>query len=602
MGKLTLLFVLAASLGGSMLLATSQTTAVDAARSTSGVQADVLARELAASGHRLVVGAAVGETGFRPTAPFGTMDFDGGTIRLDSYTATTDSLTFALTAFHSGAAHQLQSAYTWTEADFPGPLWLDSPYISAVLDPNATVSGGPENRPTYLDRRRFYDLRLESLLNFRRMTDSLGMQLAAANGAGGTLNVPENMETVINAAHAPTLEALYYDAQDAIGRQDAVFMTPVTLDEELAFGSLADPRILYYQQGLTLAAGADLRGSGLLLVDGNFEVQEGATLDWDGLILVHTDDDYLSVALDGTLNLRGSLLIDQVGAPPGGHMDLTVVRDHNAAWTEAKGVETQTDPIRPWHRHTHKFDIKTGGRIAYFHEGGSPGRHDTGSYHRTRFYDTLDFLGDEEMVLELANPDMHGMSRYTLTLDESGTETIQIGAVKHGFGALADGTPFRTRPFRASDLETFTVEIRSLRLLSYKPNNQNCGPHLSSTECGDRPQGVGGHYDRDGALTTRIRRASDDALLYEASMYWHWKASEAAEDAAEEEAWRQRIENGEDFGTRFTMGDGVNVTFDLNAIRPIGNRLGFLGTELVHTGTWAEHWSHNEVGAPGLGD
>ena len=44
-------------------------------------------------------------------------------------------------------------------------------------------------------------------------------------------------------------------------------------------------------------------------------------------------------------------------------------------------------------------------------ENGLPGRYDLAGYHRTRFYSTLDFMGDEEIVLELANADMHGMSR-----------------------------------------------------------------------------------------------------------------------------------------------------------------------------------------------
>ena len=598
MGKLTLLFVMAASLGGSMLLATRHTTAVDAARSTSGVQADVLARELATSAHRLVVGAAVGESGFHTTAPFSTMNFDGGVIRLDEYDATADSLAFTLTAFHSGAAHRIRSTYSWTESDFPGPLWLEVPYVSAALDPDAYVSGGPQHRPTYLDRSRFFDLRLESLLSFGRMTDSLSTQLVATDGPGAALNIPEDMDAVIRAAHAPTLEALYFDAQDAINAQDRVYTAPVTLTDELALGTAAAPRILYFQQGLTLAAGGRLSGSGLVLVEGALEIDPGGELDWDGLVLVHTEDDYIPVQLDGTVDLRGALLIDQVGAPPGGHMDLTVVRDHSAAWAEPKGVETQTSPVRPWHRHTHKYDQATGGRTAYFYENGAPGRYDQSGYHRTRFYSTLDFLGDEEMVLEFANPDMHGMSRYVLTLDDDGDDIVQVGTVKNGFGALADGSPFRTRPFPASALRTFTVEVRSLRLLSYKPNNENCGPQLTATECGDRPQGVGGHYDRDGALATRIRRASDNALLYEAALYWHWKESEAAEDAAEEEAWRAHIEAGEAFGTRLTMGDDVRLTFDLDAIRPIGERLGFLGTELVHQGTWNEHWSPHEAGMP----
>lgn len=595
MGKAALALVLAAAVGGSLLLTASGTVALESAQNTRGVQADVLARELAASAHRLVVGESLTPDGFNTVQPFGSLDFDGGHVDLTRFDASSDSLAFELTAFHSGAAHRVGSIYTWAENDFPGPLWVDAPYLSSSIDPNALISGGADSRSSLLDRRKFFDLRLESLLSFDRMRDSLNLQLLNASGPGGHLIVPADFDGLLRDYHAPTLDALYFDALDAIDGQDYVAASALTMTGTLEVGSPAHPRIVHVQGPLTLTSGAVLEGNGLLLVEGALDVQAGAEIDWDGLILVRTEDDYLPVRLDGDLTVDGAILIDQQGAPPGGHMDLTIMRDHSGTWAAAKGVETQTSPIRPWHRHTHKFDIKTGGRTVYFLEGGNPGRHDTGSYHRTRFYSTLDFLGDTPIVLELANADMHGMARFELGLDG---EALQSGAVRYGFGDFAGDGPFRTQPFAASDLETLIVRIRSLRLLSYKPNNQNCGAHLLSIECDDRPQGVGGHFDRDGALTVRVRRAADDVLLYEASMYWHWKQSEAAADAEEEEAWRRRIENGEAFGTRLTMSDGLRLTFDLAAIQPIGRRLGFLGAELAHRGTWTGHWSPGDAGMP----
>jgi hypothetical protein len=277
-------------------------------------------------------------------------------------------------------------------------------------------------------------------------------------------------------------------------------------------------------------------------------------------------------------------------------MDLTVMRDHSGVWASPQGVETATGPARPWHRHTHKFDMATGGRTAYFLENGLAGRHDLLGYHRTRFYSTLAHMGNDEIVLELANTDMHGLSRLSMRL--AGDE-LAAGAVSRGFPQeYASDNPLRSRPFRASELRDLVLQIRSLRLLSYKPNNSNCGPHLSLVECADRPQGVGGHYDRDGALTLRVRRASDDALMYEAAAYWHWKEEEADGDEEEETAWRNLIESGASFGTRLEMGPNVSIEFDRLAIRPIGQRLGFLRAELRHVGTWTTHWSAGERGAP----
>jgi hypothetical protein len=595
MGKGTLLIVLATALGGSLLLASTRMADVGATRALAGVEADVLARELAASGQRLLLGAALSETGFSSTAPFARQEFDGGVVVVDNYSAAGDSLVFELTAFHSGAAHRIRSSYTWTNGDFPGPLLLSAPYVTTDIATAATISGGALARPSYLDRRRFFEMRLESLLDFDEMTERMAGHLGATNGPGGDLSVVPSLDDV-SAAHAsPSLEVLYYDALDALDDADLVY-SDLTLDGELLIGTAESPRIVHVNGRLEMLPGARLEGNGLILVEGPLEMDAGATLDWDGLILVRTESDFLPVRLDGEVDLRGALLVDQQGVPPGGHMDLTIMRDHSGVWALAKGVETQTDPVRPWHRHTHKYDLATGGRTVYFFENGLPGRYDLGVYHRTRFYSTLAHMGNEEVVLEVANNDMHGLGRLHMRL--AGDE-LSSTAVRYGFPTpYASDNPLRTSPFPASDLRDLILEIRSLRLLSYKPNNSNCGPHLTLVECGDRPQGVGGHYDRDGALTLRLRRASDDALMYEAAAYWHWKEEEADGDAAEESAWRLLIQGGQSFGTRVGMGPDVSLVFDRTAIRPIGQRLGFLRAELRHTGTWTTHWSPGEADAP----
>lgn len=595
MGRGTLLIVLATALGGSLLAASTRMADVGASRALAGVEADVLARELAASGQRLLMGEALTPAGFRSTAPINRREFDGGVVVIDHYSAAGDSLVFELTAFHSGAAHRLRSAYRWTDGDFPGPLLLSAPYVTTEIAPEATVSGGAQARPSYLDRRRFFEMRLESLLDFGRMTDAVGTQLGATTGPGGDLSVVPSIDDVAAAHASPSLEVLYYDALDALDDADLVYDN-LSLDSELLLGTADSPRILHVAGRLELRAGAHLEGNGLIVVEGPLEMDAGATLDWDGLILVRTESDFLPVRLDGTVDLRGSLLVDQQGVPPGGHMDLTILRDHTGAWAMAKGLETQTGPVRPWHRHTHKYDLATGGRTVYFYEAGRAGRYDATGYHRTRFNSTLEFMRDEEIILEVANAGMHGLGRLHMRLDG---DDMATSAVRLGFpSAYAGGNPLRTRPFRASALQDLVLEIRSLRLLSYKPNNSNCGPQLTPTECSDRPQGVGGHYDRDGALTLRVRRASDDVLMYEAAAYWHWKEEEADGDAEEESAWRRLIEGGLAFGTRLHIGPDVSIVFDRAAIRPIGQRLGFLRSELSHTGTWTTHWSPGEAGAP----
>ena len=142
MGKGILLMVVATALGGSILLFSTQIADVGAARRVDGVEADVLARELAASGRRLLLSEALTPSGFRSSAPFTERSFDGGRVMVDDYAVVGDSLVFELTAFHSGAAHRIRSAYTWFEGDFPGPVLVSAPYLFADVSPDAAISGG----------------------------------------------------------------------------------------------------------------------------------------------------------------------------------------------------------------------------------------------------------------------------------------------------------------------------------------------------------------------------------------------------------------------------------------------------------------------------
>ena len=620
MGKMVLMLVLAASFGSSLLLSSSRRAAFDAARATVNVQADVLARELAASAGRLVVGRAVLNGSFRSAAPFTNLDFDGGEITLDAYNASSTSLAFTVTARHTGATHRLQSNYAWAENDFPGPLWLDAPYANVDIDPSSKILGGADNRPTYFDSTKFQELRLADLVSFPDMQSQLTSGL---EDAGSQLAVPPAMSTILQQHYTPALETIYYDATDAlgkgtVGRGDITVRGPNTgrnpfvLPTDAQVGSAAEPAIVRVVGGLTIPAGKRLEGNGMLLVEGPLTVAadtvsgDHGALDWDGIVLVRTDLDYLPVDLSGDVDVLGAVLVDQLGAPPGGHLDVTVVRDHSGAWDEAYGTDLVTYGNRPWHRHTHKFDEETGGKVVYFYVNGGPGLHDRGSgKHRTRFYDTIDYIDDQngKVVLEFGNiQSAHGLAR--LYLDIQG-EDIHDGSIQQGLPeALNDGTPYRTKAFNPDDLRTFALEIRSLRLLKQAFDEIDCPAYFTTTQCNERPQGISSYFDRDGSLTVRVLHEPSDGgpaiPVYESMMYWHMRQDEAGEDNAEEEEWRRRIRDGEVFGAQITSGAPAQILFSLDAIEPIARRLSYFTPQLIHRGSWSEHWSAGDSDAPTL--
>jgi hypothetical protein len=250
----------------------------------------------------------------------------------------------------------------------------------------------------------------------------------------------------------------------------------------------------------------------------------------------------------------------------------------------------------PFYQHTHRYDVTLGDRFVPFVENG---RAHTQREPYSQFYDTLQRLGTQQVYLEFANTRAHGYARYTL--DVRGEPETYVGMVQNGFPArMAHGTQmYRTKPFRASDLRTFTVDVRSLRGLQKLWDGQR--GTAGTCSYGQWPMCVGSTSGRNGALIVRIRKSSGQ-LLYEGSMYWHMQEAEHAQHLQEEAMWRQAIQNGQQFGTALRMGRHAKLYFNMDPIEAIGNRLGFDDPELIHVGTWAAHESFDElVGSGPLG-
>ena len=601
MGRFLLLAIAAAVIGSIAL--TAGRPDLDAAGQDRESAGATLARTAADAASAAVAGDLVDPATrrFRTALTLPTeLRFDGDRARIDGYRLEDGGRTavVTVTGYAAGVAHQVTSRYRLALSDFPGPLWINAPVATATVS-GATISGtGPDGttRPVYFDATRFADYRLGTSIPLATMTGSLGAQIGRT---GAALSVQQPMDAIRAAAGGtPTLAELDGAAATAFGPNDVLLAGPTAISGTRSYGHFGDeddpdPRIVRVTGALSIPAGATLTGNGMLIVQGDLSV--AGTLRWDGLVLVTTPAQRVSVDLPGTVEVRGSFLVDQEAPPPGGHTDLTVNRDLTGRWTTPTGEAGSY-----WWslRHTHRIEATIPDRTFYFAEPGAS-RHEAS----TRFEQTLAAAGGP-VYLRFKNPDNHGASLVRMRV--GGTD--YAGSVAAGFpaGIARPGDPHATRAFAPADLASLVVEIRSLRLLAHLTNRDASGiapgsPNwMPGGRCSDRPACVGQTQDRDGALALEIVRAGDDRVIYDASMYWHTQDPGGTEHRAEqaaEAAWRASIAAGTGYGTRLALGRGTTLTFSIPRMAPIAARLGLMGGAVAHVGSTSRHWVVGESAA-----
>jgi hypothetical protein len=585
MGKLTLLLVMAVAVGGTLLSMNTRGMLGDASRARAEGQADLLARQIAESAQAIALTAMIGETGFQNPGITGPRDLQGGQYEVQIDTLNPQFATFSVEGSYGGAVHTIRSTYQYDPLEYPGPIWLDVPYATASVSAGADISNNPN---VQFDRRRHDQLQLEGFLPLGSMTSAVGASLATA---GTALDVPSagawaGKAEDLNVADA---EGLYMAVVSSMDAGDQTLSGAQAISGTQTWGG-AD-QVTYVDGNLTVLAGGTLAGSGALAVHGSLAVQAGGTLNWDGIIVLKSEQDVLPVSLDGTVSIAGGLVVVHQALPPGGHLDVTVNMSHTGMTTpqgDLSGAMAPWAGLYPFHQHTHAFDLTPDtaprGNVVYFAEGGAAGRHEA----EVQFWNTIQAAGNEEIYLEIANPGEHGYSRITLNLADF-SEPLRASA-RSGFGTFADpGSAFKTQRFPADDLRDLVLDVRSLRALKEKFDG--------SGGCENWPLCVAESWWREGAMSLRVVRASDNARLYDASLYWHMRLDEVAAHEAEEEAWRTAITGGSAFGTHLRMGPDVQIEQDMSPIIALSDKLGFDGVEVLLLESTSSHFSAGDARA-----
>ena len=592
MGRLVLFIVLAASLGASVITMAMRGTASATDAVQAQTQADVLAREVAESGLSLALaqmtrGGGLSDPGLQDVA------LRGGEFSVDFTDLGADQASVRVKATWGGAVHEIQNTYRYDPMDAPGPLWLDVPYGSGTMDGTLAVDGGPDRLPVRLDPRRHADYDLESFLPLAPFESALGW---AANRAGGGYETSPagawaGERGLLGDLNVADTEELYHAALESFDAADgdAAIAGPHTVSGAASWGGAAN--VTHVRGGLTV--GGSVSGSGVLVVDGDLVTRPGSSFTWDGLVLVRGTDDVLNLDLDGTVRVQGAVAVVHNGFPPGGHMDVSVYQDKDGM-TRPHGDLTGANRQwgwRPWFEHTHRFDETPEraprGRHVYYLENGGAGRHEA-EVELAKLLGKLD--ADAEVYLEFANVENHGFSAFTATF--AGRPAPVRGTVRGGFPAdfrSATGGAHRSVRFRAGDLRSLDVEVRSLRSLQPMFNT-------GSSPCSDWPRCIGQDWDRKKSLAVRLMRADDGKRLYESTLYWHMKGREIAAHAAAEAEWRRQIEEGRTFGTRLQVKGDVAFAYRRGPINALAEKMKFDGDEVHLVTAAADHTKPSEPG------
>ena len=627
MGKYTLLLVLSAILGGSLLTYNMRAAAGLTGRDRAEGQASLLARQIAESGQGVALATAVGDTGFLTASEFfgafGTdpQAYNGGFYQADSFRSydggrRAELVVSGLYGRPTPSRHVLTSAYEFDPMDYPGPIWLDVPYATASgsgatkVDGAATIAGRSVVLPTHVDRTKFDAL--EGLLSLATMRSSVETAVSGTTVQFSPALKDAAKDPVLGSGkllddlNVENAEDLYQTVIGEIDPSSDRLLTPITPGATYTVGSSVtwggETTITHVDAPLRVTSSGSVSGEGVLAISGDLVVDTGGRLNWDGLVIVRSDEDDMRVTLQGNTRIQGGLVVTQEAAPQVGHMDVTVNKDPSGTWSPVTGLTSTfagVIPYAPFYSHSHKYDshptvIQPDGsrRIRFV----DPTASSQTMIDTLGFKSTLDALGGDDVQLRFINTDRHGHGYFRLRVDG---EPLQEGTVRGGFSetfAAAANAVHTTKPFAANDLDALTIDIRSLPSLKrlFETEPLGCSGMVGAWH-GGWPICLGRTRDRLGALVLQVLHGGK--VVYEASTYWHvntgeeWDAHEAALAA-----WRADVVNNGSFGATLDLSK-ANVTFDLPKIVRLSDRLGFAGNRVTQLSSSVRHISATQARA-----
>ncbi len=596
MGKGALISVLGISFLALFTLNQARLISQESSQLQTSHHAEVLAKELAVKGRKLVLSSWISSKGASGSYPFTSIAVDGGTITLDTLSLENNLLSFTVQGEYEGASHRISSNLEWHTFSI-NPLQISVPEFDFEVEPTATLD---------FDTIVIDDLSLTILDDFLIQELSLADSLGEFDLGMQSLiqKVAEALSPVHAAIHVESIDAadrnlleqeygMFYPSQALQLIENHILSFPASelvVSEAASIPSTfgqAGPNILRVENDVTLPH--DVTGEGIIIIEGDFKVPEDITFDWKGIVIVHPPEGTPngSVDLKGFVDINGSVVIIQEGVPNSGHMDFTINYDALGIWSNPWGQNN------PWYKHTHDFSGKQGTRVGFISNQQGFTVHDG----QSRFVEILNTLSSsDEIILELHNPHNHGMASLTIDVTGKGYGSYPVSA---GFPpAIADPThPYRTLPFKKSALNHLDIAVTRLSALKKTWDTPDPYPNCMNHDMG--PNCVGVNYDRYGALGLRMyhKDGATEKHLYDASLYWHRRMDELDKFEQEMNDLLDYI-NSSEYGMNIYIGPNTTITVNQEAAHSLRSIEGALPINITNHGTWHRHWSANDPENP----
>ena len=601
MGQASLIATVAIAMTMMLFMYTTQQTSRDTQDAQNEAFADKAARDLANHGKKLVLASWLESEGKSGVAPFNTINKDGGTISVSNFNLNSNILDVTIRGTYDGAVHDVRSRYQWNSLGL-------NPFQIKAADLNFNISSSSElnisnitlddQSLSELDEVLIQDLGLANDLSELDLgANDISNDLSSSLTGAGKSNIGIDMIDAAQRAQLEQENGMYFPDQveqainTYINANPSLETTASNNTIPTSFGMDSGNEVLRITDDLTVT---NLEGQGILIVEGNLNVPAGATLNWNGLILVKPPAENMNpqLNLSGTVDLNGGLIALHDAMPNSGHMDITSFRDYSGSWSNSAGNEYK---LARWGwrwclYHRHDFTSAYGNSIRYYANSSSERIHESQHY----MHETLQSLnGNDQVFFELYNTAAHG--RGSLSMEVQG-DPLVFYPVSAGFEpTYADPTnAYRTKTFMRSHLRYLHLDITRLSSLKKMWDTGERYPGCSSTS---GPLCVGYNHNRMETLTLRLYKMNGvfEQRIWEVSMYWHRRTDEIEEYEKNMEELVDEIKSPS-YGMDVTIGSGVTFTGDPNALSMLnvdGAPLGY-----VHLGTWHSHWSKDHPKNP----
>jgi hypothetical protein len=468
MGKGVLIFVMASSLSLSAMYLAGTESDIASAESEADYKEAVIARETAQSAYNIVSSKVRRDfdsyRGAYTDLEYGKATYDIGATETDD-----GSITIIAVGRYGNHEYEIIGSVTRNTQTVLDALTVMTPIADVSLDGAYSISG--MDRGGLGPGPNVHGVLATNATAFEAFSD----EGSRVTGKGGTPDVVQGDPYVEIPAIRAAIKA--YNGPGA-----ATETGDFTWDDGDSVGSAGSPVILRVIGNLRLRR--DFSGYGALFVEGDLTMEDNAA--WHGLVYVAGSESAIrldeSAAIDGAMIVDGVDSADEIEPEPlddddrgllGGHFDVDVFDEPNS-----------TREIYHEHKYDDKYDVKGVDVI------------NSGCKRQGLCWDQVMGSVTSDVRITTINSSA-----------SSGTYEIKLGNTTYT-GSSTETLNLTVDP---RDLETFTYEFDAL--CSLAPS---------------KPSDVQDDADyRNGALSIQVYSTGTGAkLLYELSIYHHWKESD----------------------------------------------------------------------------